>query len=218
MKKVSSIIWLFLGMFVITQCIVPLKDDAVQDSYTELLNTLPNELINHLPLKLTDSIVDFRIIFPEGAKMFFGSYVLLEYKLDSTKFFVFEDSLTSVACNIYNSSDTCLLIINRFGNNSLSPDAKNIKPRSQNCDINKCPVPNFYPIKIHHYKSIKNEDDIRLSPDYKLYVLDAKPGIYIDKKFLSGMNGVPDSWKHGYSKGVALNKRTYNIMYWLSIW
>jgi len=89
------------------------KSESLVDSLIEgliaQLNTLPNKLTNHLPLMLSDSIVHFRVIFPGGAKMFFGSYVLLEYKLDSTKYLKIKDSLTSVAHKIYNSSDTCLL-------------------------------------------------------------------------------------------------------------
>ena len=29
---------------------------------------------------------------------------------------------------------------------------------------------------------------------------------------------MPLAWKHGYSKGIAINKKEYKIIYWFVIW
>lgn len=53
----------------------------------------------------------------------------------------------------------------------------------------------------------------------KLYVLGAQPGEYLNDKFLyKGDRFLPSQWRHGYSRGIAIDEKNKEIYYWLVIW
>ena len=74
---------------------------------------------------------------------------------------------------------------------------------------NKLPVPWFY-------------DEIILNvydPSFKLHVIDAQPGIYLpEEKLYDSSNCLPEKWRHGYSRGVALCDKTRQAIFWIIIW
>lgn len=78
---------------------------------------------------------------------------------------------------------------------------------------NSIPIPIF---KLEDFKQVDNP--CNLSSDFIIYVIDAQPGIYLDNKILNECVCMPNNWKHGFSRGVALNDKENIVIYWLEIW
>ena len=78
---------------------------------------------------------------------------------------------------------------------------------------NTLPVPIF---EIDAYHNDKNS--CGLSDDFKIFVLEAKPGKYLEEKYLHECECMPEKWKHGFSRGIAANDKEHIIIYWLAVW
>ena len=76
---------------------------------------------------------------------------------------------------------------------------------------NKLPIPNFWPMKFD------SESITRLPEKFKIYIFEAKQKI-LNRDLMTHKDYMPDKWKHGYSKGVAINDETYEIIYWFVLW
>ena len=59
---------------------------------------------------------------------------------------------------------------------------------------------------------------VRLSDDYRIYILESRPGEFMSKKYLTTKNKIPDKIKNGFSRGIAINENDKEIIYWLCIW
>lgn len=118
----------------------------------------------------------------------------------------------------YRSNDTCLLIANRFA--SLNNYSFNIKLShgdslkiNQLCYEGKYPIPNFW-----HNDYTTNKTECKLPEDFNIYVEDAKPGNYLVSDLLTDGRYMPDKWKNGYSKGIAISEERGIIIYWVIVW
>jgi len=58
----------------------------------------------------------------------------------------------------------------------------------------------------------------KLQDGFTYYVIDAKPGKYLDDKYLKETNYMPKEWKHGYTRGFAISEEQKVIIYWVAIW
>jgi hypothetical protein len=118
----------------------------------------------------------------------------------------------------YKSSDSCLLIINRFETldtykNFAIPPVKDSSQINKKCYRNQYPLPNF----IEYYRPNKNSD-LKLDNTFLIYVLEAGSGKYSEKYNLLPSPQMPDNWKNGYSKGIAISEQNKTIIYWSVIW
>lgn len=117
----------------------------------------------------------------------------------------------------YNANDTRLLVVNRFANRTnyyeIKVSEKEIKLINLNCYDDKYPVPNFW-----HNEYTTEETKCKLPKDFELFVLEAKSGKQFNKKYLTDGKFMPDKWKNGYSKGIAISENRGLIIYWLIIW
>ena len=126
----------------------------------------------------------------------------------------------SIALAKYKSNDSCLFILEgcidstNYGwlKSSSSDDIKNINKVS--CDIDKLyPIPNFIE---NEYATMKTKT--RLPDDFEIYVLDAKAVNLKDSNYVTDGYLMPEKWKNGYSKGVAISNKRNVIIYWLNTW
>ncbi|WP_294143063.1 hypothetical protein [uncultured Sanguibacteroides sp.] len=121
----------------------------------------------------------------------------------------------------YSSQDSNLLIVGRLGESTVERYREFEKSYPWSNSEGYIPVPNFYE---HNYSIETSLGDIdplnnRLPEGYTIYVVDASPGIYIKKEWLTEGLGLPPEWKNGYSRGYAISSdTTKNIIYWLAIW
>lgn len=63
-----------------------------------------------------------------------------------------------------------------------------------------------------------NQTPSGLDSTYKIFVIDAQPGIYIDTSHLYVNDFLPPKWRHGFSKGIAISATNIQIIYWLTVW
>lgn len=182
-----------------------------------------------------------RSMFDSSLVSIFPSYVhslysrIIGYALDSYEYYRFNgmilevsysDSLARALANskfkiAYSSQDSNLLIVGRLGESTLERYREFEKNYPWSNSKGYIPVPNFYehnyPIGTH--PGITDPLNNRLPEGYTIYVVDASPGIYIKKEWLTEGLGLPPEWKNGYSRGYAISSdTTKNIIYWLAIW
>ena len=121
----------------------------------------------------------------------------------------------------YSSQDSNLLIVGRLGESTLERYREFEKNYPWSNSKGYIPVPNFYEHNYLFGTSRIDRDPLnnRLPEGYTIYVVDASPGIYIKKEWLTEGLGLPPEWKNGYSRGYAISSdTTKNIIYWLAIW
>lgn len=119
---------------------------------------------------------------------------------------------------IYSAAENCLLIVNRFANSEnnginikLSDAEKDLIDK--NCYNRKYPIPNFW-----HNQFTTESTECRLPKDFTIFVIDAKPGIYLSEEKLSDGKFMPNNWKHGYSYGICISEEQNVIIYWVVMW
>jgi hypothetical protein len=131
------------------------------------------------------------------------------------------EKIKQIAIAKYNSSDTCLLLIDKHlaENNwrkydktlRVGPEVENI---NLDCHRGKFPIPKFWRNRWRE----NNETQIGLNPGYTLYVLEAKAGTFMDESELPNGKYTPFGWEHGYTKGIAINEEENSVIYWFDIW
>ena len=128
------------------------------------------------------------------------------------------DLLKKYSLKIYNSSDSCLLVLNRFSDSSNYgyPKIECIDTSKiiRECYKDKYPVPTFYNQNVFY----TSETAYHLTNDFTIYVFESKKGIFLPKEQLPKNKYMPEEWEHGISKGVALSEKQNVIIYWLIIW
>lgn len=111
---------------------------------------------------------------------------------------------------IYEASDPNLILI-----------GKDRKIKDEIDSINKNGI-NYYPIYYdnslfqHHSKS--NSSESTIPEDFKIYIIDAQPGVHSDKATNNKLSFLPKVWENGYSRGVYLSEKQKTAIYWLAIW
>lgn len=180
------------------------------DEYLDRKMKFPQEYVSHFP-----SQIEFpaNYVFQEGSENN-NPGLFLDQKndnLDSLRSY-----LTRKAVAKYSAADSCLVVVNRYlriDDYGIANDYRSRMARSKLCEENYFPVANFW-----SRNAKKFETSCRLSRDYDLYVLDAKPGIYLDDLHRNSGRWMPEDWKHGYSKGIAVSQNEKSVIYWLVIW
>lgn len=215
-----TFVFLLLGMVVVGCITDPVRRARMEfnKGYLDSRSTFDTALVS---------------IFPAYVHGLSGGYI--GYALSSFKYYRFNglilklpyaDSLATELVNhkhvaVYDSQDSNLLIVGRLGESTDERYREFEKKYPWENSQGYIPVPNFYELNyspdVHRvdYDPLNN----RLPVGYLLYVVDASPGIYIRKDWLTEGMGLPPEWKNGYSRGYAISSdTTQNIIYWLAIW
>ncbi len=74
------------------------------------------------------------------------------------------------------------------------------------------------PIPLFDIDQFKSNTFSGLPEDFRIYVLEAKPGKYLEDKYLRDCVCLPKKWKHGFSRGVAMSDKRHVIIYWVTVW
>ena len=186
---------------------------SINEHYDSLIQKFDKKFVSHFPSSLDTNI---KAISSSTAP---GTNIYLMYtaiKCDSINSVY--DNYKDIAIKEYSANDSCLLVANRFENDSnfwkLSEKDIDTKNISKKCYKDKLPVPNFYRLDL--YKTSTNE--CRLSDDFSILVIDADKGKYKDSSVLPDTWYMPKKWRHGYSRGVAISKKRQVLVYWVIIW
>jgi hypothetical protein len=198
-----------------------LSKKNIESEYIQYLTFFSKELVNHFPNDVEHKISqtsNFKVSdlnYRPPSNYFFQ--IVSDFDTSDTTI----DSLVKISKAKISASDTTniliftytglrkydnsIMIMGKTGKRSTSVAKGNIKKR------NKVPIPHFssYPGK-NTYSC--------LDSSYTIYVLDYEKGVFTDTSYLEENIYIPNEWKHGYTKGIALSKEEKSIVYWITVW
>lgn len=194
----------------------------IQDRYKQSVQFFESDLVSHFPVEFPDSCwyvttvpkTDTLEMAGFGVDKLFMTYSLSQYKAIASDF-------RALPNTIYSANDSSLLLIFDYCDvveiegstyKNQEPPERQALAKHNVTTANSLPVPLF---EIDEYKGNTMSG---LTEDFKIYVLDAQPGKYIDDKYLQECECLPEKWKHGYSKGVALSDEKQVVIYWVIVW
>lgn len=180
---------------------------AKNEKYYNSLNRFNKNMINHFPDKVNEESHLYERFSPKVGEV--GIHLMT--------FFETTPMIDHILAQ-YMPNDDSLLVINRFANKqnygyNISISTKDSIQIEKECFLGKYPVPNFW-------SNIYSTDSTtcKLPNDFTLYVLDAKPGKFIDISMLTDGRSMPKKWKNGFSKGIAISEERKIAIYWLVVW
>lgn len=208
-------ILLILILLVFTKCTME-RDELRNVDYLNKKHFFPKIFTSHFPEKINTSNENAFHFVTDSNSSLEISFMLVE-NVDWQNLYL--DSLISVSVASYSSLDTNLFIINAFHNDENYFDR--IKELNEvqmdyvkkHSVLNYLPVPNFFITKYRDNKEVN-----KLKDGFQLFVLEAESGEFWDKKYLKKGISMPKKWKHGISRGVAINKSEGIAIYWFQIW
>ncbi len=207
-----------MGFIILLQgCKHSIEIKRANDKYQkEVLSLFNEDYLEHFPKRI--------------------EYLPIQYVIDTTNYYdhprlilissypndvidTMVNYFSAIALAKYNANQKDLLIVNRFtrkDNWSTKRKASNLKIKHYIEESNfngKYPIPNFWDIDIS-----ANRNECMLPSDFSIVVLEAKAGIFFSQKYHTKGKYMPEGWKNGFSRGVAISKKRGIIVYWLIIW
>ncbi|NPA43650.1 MAG: hypothetical protein GXO27_06465 [Chlorobi bacterium] len=209
MKKKYYIITLIM---ILISLLINLEygNEEIPASIHDKLSNFPSKVRNHF--KNLSNNYYYLPVFNDYAHDV--TNILVAYRLDSLDYHEIKDSIEKISLAKYHASDSCVLVVNMYSNENnyfSSYKTKDTGYLKKKCLKNKLPIPNFWAM------DYKTQNLPRLPEEFNIYVFEAsdKP---LGKKYISKNVYMPDYWQHGYSRGVALNDKTGEIIYWFVLW
>ena len=228
LKITNRIFFLLLGICFFTCCDqIKLQNDINSKYYNDAITFFGDSLTNFFPKKLNDSIIDFstNVIRNLDFKGFIPISLEVLESYNENEFRELRDSLITKALEVYSSSDTNLLIVKSFpivpvlkiGNVVIGPEDvyDSIQKRFliNNVLAKSLPTP-----ELDLVKDYPPYTDHKLSGNFKILVLKAEGGIFLDKELIEDCPCMPEEWKHGYSSGVTIDNEMQKMIYWVIKW
>jgi len=223
MKKI--IIFCILIMY-ITACSQNKKNvrNIFENDYKFKLSLFDSKLTNYFPKLLPEGVrtISATYLNETLGKYCFGvKYIFLAAYYPKEEFQANKQKFDLISKAVYNPTDTTLLLVFSYADkteiegkiyyNGEKPE-RQLLAKKNVTTATSLPIPLFEP---DIYKGIA---PYGLSEDFKMYVFDAKPGKFIKEEYLQECDCLPEKWKHGYSKGVALSEKQQIVIYWTIVW
>ena len=210
-KKIFIVIIIFSNLLLLISC-KNSNNHIKSYDYFEVLKSFKPEFVNHFPRTEKKSHME---LIENGE--YDATKLLLQKKLSINSFERLYDSIRNITSETYMADDTCLFVVNMFTTKinytkERKASKEELKILDKKCLLNKKPVANFWGL----YDDANTR--CKLPEDFELFILDAKNGIFWDEKYLTDGQYMPDKWQHGYSKGIAMNKKSLEVIYWFVIW
>ena len=168
------------------------------ENYSKARAEFPSSLTDHFPLEFKTT-GQLNAITPGGAYAYNMAFLCLALRTDSIELAGVSERLKNINARGFNPNDTSLIIVG----DTLDYSRK----------VNGTPIPSFY-----LYEKDFGLNSMKLDNDFTIYVLESKTGEYMTKENLTTKNKLPTNWKHGFSRGLAINNKKKEILYWLTIW
>lgn len=223
MRCITVIHILFVASFVASCQHVDIRK-KMQDDYRQSVQFFNSELVSHFPDKLPDSC-SFGATVPkkDTLKMLgFGvDGILLWKSYQEEEFITLQKDYLNRAKNIYPANDSSLLLVFSYCD-VINIEGRTFEdqepPERQKLARHNVTTASSLPVPLFEIDDYKGNTISGLTDDFKLYVIDAKPGKYIDEKYLQKCDCLPENWQNGYSKGVALSDEKQVVIYWVIVW
>lgn len=186
-----------------------------QESYVEYKKEFDSTLVNHFPDKI-NYVEHTKILNTNREKNDVGLF-LIEYQVPKEAIKELEKKFSKKIKYTCTNKDECLLVVNRFETKRTKDSLEIVTVEDSSkvnnpCYKNLLPVPNFIDF------SVLRNTDFWKDENFIIYVLDAKSGNHFKKFNLESNPQMPDDWKNGYSKGIAIDKQKGTVIYWSIIW
>lgn len=213
MKK---IILLNVIIFCILSCHNRSVDSLDNQKYTEAKNNFNRKLVDHFPKAVTS--YPFQTINSKNISKSDVCFMLYEYEKDLKTIDSVVRSLEKKSLAKYSSNDSCLLIVNRFETLKTYENREDViisdsTKINQDCFKNLYPIPSFI-----EYEFANGKNGIYLENNFDIYVLEAKNGNWFKEFKMMPNPQMPENWKNGYSKGIAVSRERKKLIYWSVIW
>ncbi len=191
------------------------KLNGENEKYLEFRKQFDSTLINHFPMKL-NSVENLITSNSNTEKNDVGLF-LFEYDLPENEIKSLEKKFAKNSIATYSAKDLCLLKVNPF-ETIKTKDSLEVVEITDSTLINKPCYKNLLPIPNFIDFSIAKKTDFWNDKSFSIYVLDAKSGNHFKEFDLQPNPQMPEKWKNGFSKGVAINKQKRTVIYWSIIW
>lgn len=213
-------IYISVIAFHLTSCI----SNYFEQSYRQQLSLWEDSLVSHFPDKFGEGKSLYPILTnpPEENSFYYTSFFYMnEYQPeDYAQLHARVDSMTK---KVYGMEEPSLRLFIYLDSLEVA-DSK--LPIKENPYVKELAARNFtledeLPVPWFSGSSFYNGVDILdwYDPNFKLYVIDARPGVYLPEGKLYDSSGcLPEKWRHGYSRGVALNDKTREAIFWIVAW
>jgi len=188
--------------------------EELNDKYVKTKAFFENSMVNNFPNHLNEDCVTFsESLSPEFGNLEF----ILINRVKDVQLLKMKSESKAKSIGIYNASDSCLLVVNRFVNRDnfykINPTSFDLKLINRDCYNKLYPIPNFW-----HNDFTTDSTDCKLPIDFDIYVLYANKGKFFKDKYSTEGSFMPETWRNGFSKGIAISEKRKIIIYWLVIW
>ena len=196
-------------MCFLTSCDMKITYNAIENKkYT---NDFEDNFINQFPSKIECS--NYTITSNGNTEKNDVGLLLYAYGVSEKTILKEKNKAKKSAIANYKTEDKCLLIVNRLETLDTYENRKDVEITdstkiNQDCYRKLYPIPNFI-----DYNNPQKDSELKLDSNFDIYVLEAKAGNYFNKFDLISNSQMPENWKNGYSKGIAINKSKKTIIY-----
>jgi len=200
-------------------------NEHLKNEYERVLKFFDSTLVNHFPKKLPDKCsfstnVALAKIDYEKESGFSSFYADLKKKYSNKRYSKIKNIFISSSKAVYDANSEKLLLIFSYNNDMEINGEKytNLESLKRRKLAKLNLIATSFPIPLFEIDQFKSNTFSGLPEDFKIYVLEAKPGKYLEDKYLRDCVCLPEKWKHGFSKGVAMSDKRHVIIYWVTVW
>ena len=167
-------------------------EKQISEAYVAALNEFGPDLTDHFPSSLI-SPRQFSVIYPAGAIDNGMAFFIYTQQVDSSEFRSTIAKLNSNNIQALNPKDSAFIIIG---------DSLEYRHKTS----------------FQSYERDFGLNNKYLTENHTLYILESREGIYMDHDYLPTNRSLPKKWKHGFTRGLATNKKQNELIYWLCVW
>lgn len=223
MKRVRIVSLLLITVF-FAECQSIDVEQKIKEDYKKSINYFKSSLCNHFPTELPDSSSYTATVPKQDTLKMLGfgvDKIMLWKHYNSSKYSELSSHYDSLSKAIYSPNDSNLLLVFSYSD-VVEIDGRTYKnqesPERQKLAKHNSTSATSLPVPLFEVKKYSSNTMCGLDKDFKLYILDAQVGKYLDEKYLQECDCIPKEWKHGYSKGVAMSDKKRVIIYWIIVW
>jgi len=211
-KKINLII---LSLFLILISCNPSHKNYT-DFYKNISEHFNSSFFNHFPDRINEAEgCFFKFIPPNKSNENGGCGGFL--KINTSKDFItsLETKLIETSLEVYKSNDRCNLFVNLF---QLDTAGKIfLEHYLEICKNDNTPLPQLVDRLSFTTNNYFSKDGF-LNDEFNYYIIESQKGKFVESEQLSNGIGLPDDWKNGFTRGIAINSKSNIAIYWFEIW
>ena len=199
------------------------QNEGADYFYIKGYNAINKNLLKHVPKKQPEGFI--LGLYSAKVDLVDSCFGPIKYIVAShyykTKFDSIYNDFKSKSIKMASVNDTTVLLIFSYCDVMVGIDGvfNNLESkRNKNLAKHNNSLKDGIPIPLFEIDQFKSNTFSSLPDDFKIYVLEAKSGKYLEDKYLHDCVCLPKKWKHGFSRGVAMSDKRHVIIYWVTVW